>query len=436
VLAGLLVAPVTAGAFATVWLWWRDAPRYGVSSLPEVLIVAGRITGLLGAYLLLIQVALMARIPWLERRIGSDWLVRVHRGLGTYLVCMLVAHAAFIIGGLTMLDHMSVESETVTVVLSYPDVLMATVALALLVAIGALSVRALRRHLSYETWQFTHLYAYLAVALAFAHQIVVGADLKDLPARLAWSGAHLFVAACVIRFRVWRPVMLAVRHRLRVHKVVREADGIVSIYVKGRRLQSLGAQAGQFFRWRFLTRGAWWQAHPFSLSAAPTPRMLRLTVKAVGDHTRALQCLRPGVRVVAEGPYGALTGVQRTRRRVLLVGGGIGIAPLRALLEALPGGPGDIALVFRGSSQALFASELEELARKRGAAIHLVLGRQQNCCPRHNPLSTRRLQALVPDVAQRDVYVCGPLDMMESTRQALRCSGVPRRRIHIERFTL
>jgi len=350
VLAALVVAPVAVGAAATLWLWWCGTPRDGVNSLAEALIVAGRITGMLGAYLLLVQVALVARIPWLERRIGSDWLARVHRGLGTYLVTMLAAHAAFIIAGLTMLDHVSVGSETVTVVLSYPDVLMATVALALLVAVGALSVRALRQRLSYETWHFAHLYAYLAVALAFTHQIVVGADLKDPAARVAWSGAHLLVAACVLWFRVWRPVVLALRHRLRVHEVVRETDGVVSIYVKGRRLELLGAEAGQFFRWRFLTRRIWWQAHPFSLSAAPTSQMLRLTVKAVGDHTHALQRLLPGVHVIAEGPYGALTGVQRTRRRVLLVGGGIGITPLRALLEALPGGPGDITLVFRGSS--------------------------------------------------------------------------------------
>ena len=435
VLAALLLAPVAAGAAATLWLWWRGTPRDGVKSLAEALIMAGRITGMLGAYLLLIQVALLARIPWLERRIGSDWLARAHRGLGTYLVTMLVAHAAFIVGGLTMLDHVSIGSEAVTVVLSYPDVLMATVALALLVAVGALSARALRRRLSYETWHFIHLYAYLAVALAFSHQIVVGADLQDPAARVAWSGAHLLVAACVLWFRMWRPAVLAARHRLRVHKVVREADGIVSIYVTGRRLELLGAEAGQFFRWRFLMRRTWWQAHPFSLSAAPTSRMLRLTVKAVGDHTRALQRLRPGVRVIAEGPYGAVTGVQRTRRRVLLVGGGIGLAPLRALLEALPGGPGDIALVFRGSSsQALFASELEKLASERGAAVHLVLGRRPSCCLRHDPLSAWRLQALVPDVAQRDVYVCGPPGMMEATRQALRGARVPRRRIHIERF--
>jgi ferredoxin-NADP reductase len=221
-----------------------------------------------------------------------------------------------------------------------------------------------------------------------------------------------------------------------VHQVVRETDDIVSIYVTGRRLDLLRAEAGQFFRWRFLTRRVWVQAHPFSLSAAPTSRMLRMTVKAVGDHTRALQHLRPGVRVIAEGPYGALTGVQRTRRRVLLIGAGIGITPMRALLEAMPGGPGDIALVFRGASSegVVFQRELEELASRRQAVVHLVLGPRVTCCSRHDALSAKRLRTLVPDIGRRDVYLCGPPGVLEATREALRDTGVPRRRIHIERF--
>jgi predicted ferric reductase len=438
VLMSLPMAAFAAGAAATVWLWWRGMPADGISTLGDTIILAGRLSGVLGAYLLLIQVILMARIPWLERRIGSDWLAREHRVLGTYLLTMLVAHAALTIGGLVLLDHVAIGREAVTVVLTYPDVLMATVALALLVGVGALSARGVRRRLGYETWKFTHVYAYLAVVLAFAHQTACGADLRDPAARIAWTAAHLLVAACVVRFRLWRPLALALRHRLRVHAVVEEAAGVVSIYVAGRQLERLGAEAGQYFRWRFLTRGMWWQAHPFSLSAAPTPRTMRITVKAIGDHTRALQYLRPGVHVIAEGPYGALTGLQRTRRRVLLLGGGIGITPLRALLEALPGAPGDIALVFRGESAAglVFARELEALAAKREAPVHLVLGRRPKCCTRHDPLSAWRLQRLVPDVARRDVYVCGPPGMVETARRALRTAGVPRRRIHTERFDL
>jgi predicted ferric reductase len=436
VLAVLLTTPAVAGGLAILWLWWRGARGLGIDSLAGALIVGGRITGLLGAYLLLLEVTLMARIPWLERRIGSDWLARTHRWLGTYLLTMLVAHAALLIGGLTLLDRVPLEVEAGTVVLTYPDVLMATVALGLLVLVGALSGRAIRRRLKYESWHLVHMYAYLAVALAFAHQMVLGTDLQDRNARIVWSGAHALVASCVVRFRVWRPLKLTMRHRMRVHRVVREADDIISIYITGRRLDLLRAEAGQFFRWRFLTRRVWLQAHPFSLSAAPNPRMLRITVKVVGDHTRALQALQPGVRVVAEGPYGALTGAQRTRRRVLLIGAGIGITPMRALLEAMPGGPGDIALVFRGASSegVVFQREFEDLASRRQAIVHLILGPRVTCCSRHDALSAKRLRTLVPDVSRRDVYLCGPPEVLEATREALRDAGVPRRRIHIERF--
>jgi predicted ferric reductase len=437
VLAVLLVTPVAAGAAACVGLWWYDSPPSRIHTLSEALIAGGRVTGLLGAYLLLVQVALMARIPWLERRIGSDWLARAHRWVGAYLVSMLVAHALLLVGGLTLLDRVSVGTETLTVVLSYPDVLMATVALALLVGVGALSAQALRQRLPYELWHFTHLYAYLAVALAFAHQLAVGADLRPQAARLAWTAAHLAVLACVLRYRVGDPLLLAMLHRLRVHAVAREADGVVSIYVTGHHLDLLRAEAGRFFRWRFLSRETWLQAHPFSLSAPPTERMLRLTVKAVGDHTEALQRLRPGVHVLAEGPYGALTGVQRTRRRVLLIAGGIGITPMRALLEALPGGPGDITLLYRGDTAGarVFAAELEDLAAERGVLVHYLLG-PRPCCAAHDPLTPRRLARLVPDVASRDVYVCGSPGMMAGARRVLRLCGVLRRHIHAERFDL
>jgi predicted ferric reductase len=199
----------------------------------------------------------MSRIPWLERRIGSEWVAAVHRALGGYLVSMLVAHSALIVAGYAVTAQVGMASETVRVVLDEPDVLMATVALALLVGVGWLSARAVRRRLAYETWYYLHLYAYLAVLLAFAHQLAVGAEFTDdRIARVVWAGAHLAVAACLLTFRVGGPLRLAMRHRMRVAAVRREAPGIVSVYVTGRDLGRLRVEAGQFFRWRFLTAGA------------------------------------------------------------------------------------------------------------------------------------------------------------------------------------
>src|SRR6266702_7264712 len=115
----------------------------------------------------------------------------------------------------------------------------------------------------------------------------------------------------------------------------------------GRHVEELNAEAGQFFRWRFLARGLWWASSPYSLSAPPRRDRLRITVKAAGDHSHALRRLKPGTRVIAEGPYGAMTGAARSRSKVLLIAGGVGITPLRALLESLPAAPGDLTLIYR-----------------------------------------------------------------------------------------
>jgi len=112
-------------------------------------------------------------------------------------------------------------------------------------------------------------------------------------------------------------------HGLRVERIVAEAPGVVSVEISGTRLEQLQVRPGQFFCWRFLTSDRWWESHPFSLSAPPDGRRLRITVKDLGDYTAALRSIPPGTRVLAEGPYGSFTADARRRPRVALIAGGI-----------------------------------------------------------------------------------------------------------------
>jgi predicted ferric reductase len=427
-------AVVVLGALVVGAMWWRDNPTGSLHNLGDQLTGLGRLTGLLGTYLVLVQLLLMARIPWLDRLIGMDRLAVWHRRNGEYSVSLLVVHAVATVLGYAAADHKGVLGETSAVVLHYPDVLMATVALGLLVGVAVLSMRAVRRTMQYHTWYFTHLYAYLAVVLAFAHQLATGDDLATHTAhRVFWVLLFVGTVGLVVAYRVVRPLWQAARHSLRVAAVVPESDDVVSIHVTGRRLEELGAEPGQFFLWRFLTRQGWWQAHPFSLSAPPTAAGLRFTVKAVGDHTSWMHRLRPGTRVMAEGPFGAMTGRRRTRNKVLLLAGGVGVTPLRALFETLPGRPGDISLVYRAASDddVVFRHELEEVAQRRGAKLAFVLA-PRDASP--DPLRSSRLRKAVPDLAQHDVYVCGSPAFIDAMEASLHQAGVPRRQIHSERF--
>src|SRR3954470_9297894 len=200
-----VLAVIAAGAAAVLGLWWHNTPS--IHGWGDWLTNAGRVTGLLAGYGVVVLVALMARIPPLERGIGADRLARWHARGGRYTVCLVVAHGLLIPWGYAVSAHTGVVSESKTLLLSYPDVLAATVAGLLLVGVGIVSVRAARRRLRYETWYYLHFYTYLAVALAFSHQFATGADFMDnRRARLAWAVLYAGVGAAIVWYRFVTPV--------------------------------------------------------------------------------------------------------------------------------------------------------------------------------------------------------------------------------------
>ncbi|MFF8865644.1 ferric reductase-like transmembrane domain-containing protein [Streptomyces sp. NPDC015139] len=429
--AGPVLAVLWAGAAAVVALWWADTGAVVGTAGP--LTGAGRIAGLLCGYACAVLVGLMARVPLLETRIGSDRVARWHAMAGRYTLCLLVAHITLVLAGYAAQDGVSWWRETVTVVLDYPDMLKATAGTVILFAVGVTSVRAARRRVRHEFWYYVHLLTYAAVFLAFFHQLTLGEQFAgSTSATAVWYALYLGVAALVVWFRILAPVRLNRRHRLRVDSVHREAPGVYSVVVRGRHLDELGALPGQFFRWRFLADGMGRTSTPYSLSAPPRPDLLRVTVKALGDHSAAVSLLRPGTRVWAEGPYGSLTAERATGGRSLLIAAGVGVTPLRALFETLPG---EVTLLYRARSAEDLAlgGELEAIARWRGARVLYALNGPRGERP---PVTAESLRAAIPGLPGHDVYVCGPPGFARDVYAALRAAGVPDRRIHHESFEL
>ncbi|MFD8939120.1 ferric reductase-like transmembrane domain-containing protein [Streptomyces sp. NPDC059578] len=397
----------------------------------NALIVLGRLCGLYGALFMAFQLLLVARLPWLDRRIGMDRLTTWHRITGFGLLWSLVGHGVFITFGYAQASSLDPADQLIDLAETAEGVLRAVVAMVLILVVGGASARWARHRLAYETWHFIHLYTYVAVALAFTHQVAAGTTFTTSSAATAyWYALWCCALGAVFAGRVVLPLQRNLRHRLRVSAVVPESDHVVSVYVTGRQLHRLPARAGQFFLWRFMTKDRWWQANPYSLSAAPDGARLRLTVKASGAGSASLRHLEPGTRVFAEGPYGAFTTLHRTRPNALLIAGGVGITPIRALLEDLHG---HAVLVYRVSTtrDAVLYGELRELAAAKGASLHLISGP-----PDPDPLSPGALSTLVPDLTERDVYVCGPPGMTRSVLRCLRTLGVPKPQIHYERFNL
>ena len=298
-------------------MWLRHGGLEQLSTTAGILTAIGQVTALFGTYFALIQLVLMSRSPWLDQAFGMDGLAVAHRWLGFATVWLLLGHGVFTTVGYALGDGSNVIEEFWTLITTYPYVLMATVSGVLFAAVAISSMRAARRELSYETWYGIHLLrlsrdrARLPPPAVRRHRLhrrpgrgrLLGRPLSRddradprLPGRRSRSG-------------------VSTRHRLRVSNVVTEAPGVISIYMTGRDLDQLAVRSGQYFVWRFLTRDGWWRAHPFSISSAPNGSWLRITIKELGDWSKALQGVGVGTRVFIEGPYGVLTGARRTRPR-------------------------------------------------------------------------------------------------------------------------
>ncbi|QEU80701.1 ferredoxin reductase family protein [Streptomyces subrutilus] len=419
---------VLGGAGAVALLW---AAQVRPSARPDALFAtAAHLTGLLAGYGVLVLLFLMARIPAVEHGVGADRLARWHALGGRYVLLLCFGHGLFALLGYAVHEQLDVVS-ALRELLGYPALGAALAGTALLAAVGVTSARAVRRRIPHETWRGAHLLAYPAAALGFGHQLA-GPDLA--PVAWFWALAHTGVAVPLVWYRAVVPVRQALRHALRVAEVRVEGPGVVSVVMRGEHLAELCAEPGQFLRWRFLRRRLWHTALPFSLSAPVRGDTLRITVKGLGGHSRRIRRLTPGTRVLATGPFGALTAARRTRPQVLLIAGGVGITPLRALFETLPGGPGDITLLYRAGAeeQLVLRAELEAIAAERQAGLHYLLGPSGAA---YDPLAPQALAALVPGLAEHDVYLCGPPAMAGATRSALLRAGVPAGRIHSECFT-
>lgn len=418
-----MLAAIVAGALAVVGLWWANNPGGSLHSFADRVTAAGRITGLLGTYLILIQIVLMARVPWLDRSVGTDRLAAWHRSNGQYTVTLLIAHTFLILWGYAGSDRRSPIAETSTLIRSYPDVLAATAGLGLLVLVAITSARMARRRLRYETWYFLHLYTYVAVALSFSHQLATGNEfVAHAPYRAQWIGLYAVTFGSLLVFRVAVPVRDAFRYRLRVAAVHPESGDAVSVYVTGRGLQRMPAESPVLSVAvpgpQLVVGGA-----PVLVVGRTKSRSAADHGQGVGDHSQALRHVRAGTRVMAEGSYGNLTARRRTRRRVLLIAGGVGITPLRAMIEDLPAGPGDITLLYRASSEKdlLFRAELEPDAltvvvegRDLAVATSGIAERGRHVI---DPITGRPAEALAsvtvvgPELVLTDAYATAALAM-------------------------
>ena len=397
-----------------------------------IITTISRVAALSGSYLALVGLMMVARIPWIERAVGHDRLVLWHRKSAPYSLFLILFHVLLVVLGYAATDRIRVGAELWRLVTTYPWMLPAFVAFILFMSAGVSSYKRVRAKIKYETWWTIHLYTYLGIALSFMHQIQTGVMFINHPLNRAyWIALYVIVAVNIINWRVIVPLIKSFRLKLKVEKVEVEGPGIISIYVNGKNISKLGAKGGQFFNWRFLTTDHWYESHPFSLSAAPKPNQLRLTVKNLGDHSSSLANLKKGTRVMVEGPYGTFTASRTdVRRPLVLVGGGVGITPIRAMIEDMPPHT-SVDLIYRTSrtEDLIMKAEIEALCAEKGIRLHLMAGSRSIY-----PLDAKTLKSLIYNVRDAEFYVCGPSTLTDAIKKAALDLKMPASRVHHEIF--
>ena len=426
----MLLAGLGLGAVLALHFTSRGAtaPANSAAWLTEI----GRIAGLVGTYLSALVVLLAARIPVIEREVGQDTLVRWHRVTGPYAIWLIVVHVIFTLLGYAGITGSGPLAQLWRFITDVRWMLPAVVGYALFLLIGITSYRQVRRRMRYEVWWVTHLYIYIGILLAFMHQVEMGQAFVTHPlAKAFWIALIIGSLAVLAWFRWLLPVVRSRAAGLEVESVVRESADTISIFIRGTGLSRWRTRGGQFFAWRFLTRGLWWHAHPFSISASPTDNRLRITVRDLGDTSRALAELAPGTKVIAEGPYGVFTADARSSEHVLLIAGGVGITPIRAVLEDLPATT-DVQVIYRvpNRESLILWQELDQLASQRPhTSVRYLVGSR-----REHPIDARTIAQMVPQASRRDWYVCGPQPLVNAVRAAAEVLGVPAERVHHEEF--
>lgn len=403
-----------------------------------------RLTALLATSLLVVHIALIARIPWIEAVLGLDKLTVAHKKLGKPILYLLLIH--FVAAGMSYaaVDSILPLEALVYLNLNFWSVALATIALLLFVIVVFSSIRIARKKLSYESWYLIHLLSYGGIFASIPHQYELGSDFLAQPLlQTYFTLIYVFMGMNLVWFRFLQPIVLSFSSQLRVVRVQPEANRTTSISIGGKGIHKFGAEAGQFFLLRVLTPKQWWRPHPFSVSNAPVDE-IRFTIGNRGDDTAQLQDLKPGTKVILEGPFGVFSESKRSRQYVTLMAAGIGVAPIRALAESLAAEPGDITVIYRvtDDSDAALLGELQRICDDRGHELKLIRGprpKGDSFLPaqadNERPVPDyARLVALAPQIVDSDVYICGPAGWSRSVKGALKKLGMDKNHVHLEEF--
>lgn len=399
--------------------------------------------GLAGAVMLMLQMVSSGRFRSLSGRIGIDVTMGFHRWAAPLGLALALAHVLALAGPWDPSDPAR-AGRRLAALLTAPGLRNGVAALGLALVLALTARFRHRLPLPYELWRASHALMALAfVGLLARHILDRGTHAAATPARAFWIALALGVVLPMALMH-GRRLRDHLRHRWRLESVRPRGERLWELILAPATGRPLPFRAGQF-GW-LATRPRWLPIgfdHPFSIASAPGgDGRLRLLVAEAGDFTSRIGALEPGRAVGFDAPHGNFTvaALGEGVTGLVLIAGGVGVAPILALLEDLAqrGERRSVRVILAARSPAALVDPAltDPPLAALGARVIRLVDRDAGGDLRPGPLTPAHLaEALAGlDPATTGALICGPPGLTTAAADGLAALGVPLDRIHYERF--
>jgi predicted ferric reductase len=389
----------------------------------------GKLLAITGFILIFFQYVLSSKIKFIERGIGLDKLIRLHRMFGVVgLIFILIHPVALYFGKLLQGDNFRLFT---------PLKVVGLTALVFLCTAAGAAILYKRLHIKYETWKNIHKVIYFVLPIAFFHSIKIGSDMNVLGFKIIWWILLGFYSLILI-YKVW------MRFRIRsnpfgITKIVQETYDTWSLYFRGKKVNEY--KPGQFMIIRLFRNGKVSESHPFTISSSPTRDELSISVKSVGDFTSTIRDTKTSDVAYIDKPYGVFSFLNHDTKNLVFIAGGIGITPFISMLRYIYDKrlERNVTLIWgnKTSNDLAFRDEMEKMSAEMPSlkVIHVMSG-QDDWQGEKGYVDAEKVKKYVNDLENSQFFICGPPVMMGKIVKMLKGLGIPGNRIHFERFAL
>ncbi|MBU7004307.1 MAG: ferric reductase-like transmembrane domain-containing protein [Theionarchaea archaeon] len=403
----------------------------------------GRILALEAFVLFLCQFILSSKIKVLERGMGLDRLLIIHRRLGKIGIFLILLHPFFLFSftasqgfsGELALRALGLVDAQFSGPRSYGPLTIAIIILSGFILVSGTAILYGKIRLGYETWRKIHYLTYALIPLAFAHSTILGSDLQGGILMYYWYGM-IIVYLFVLSHRIWKRSSIRGKP-YKVTSVEKVSHDVWNLGFEGPEIEH---KPGQFMILQLKRKDKVSEAHPFTISSSPGKKP-SVTVKSVGDFTSTIGETEISDTAYIDAPYGVFSFMNFEARDLVFIAGGIGITPFLSMLRYMRDAGLDrkVTLIWGNKTQEdiIFKEEIEALVDQLPSfkLVH-VLSMEEDWTGERGLIDKEVLKRHVDDFEHAEFFVCGPPPMNALVEGSLQELGVSKDRIHDERFSL